>query len=133
MRESRGNAARNHRSARRRWIRSRLPTVILVDTGTSGAAQNSSLPRFSGTSAELIGEHTIGRAGHTETGQAARRLGLWLTTTRYLCPTATRSTKGRSNRRLPWTSPMSSSASAAPSGDPALDKALERVKTQEAA
>ncbi len=49
------------------------PVVLLVDTGTSGAAELFASALAGNQRADLIGEHTIGRAGIQKAGQAPRR------------------------------------------------------------
>ncbi len=59
----------------------KLPLTLLIDTGTSGAAEIFAAALSGNNRADLIGEHTIGRAGAAEAREAARRRGFWLTTT----------------------------------------------------
>ena len=63
-----------------------LPTTLLVDTGTSGAAELFASALLGNKRAELIGEHTIGRAAAQKLIKLPDGTGLWLTTTRYLTP-----------------------------------------------
>ncbi len=63
-----------------------LPTTLLVDTGTSGAAELFASALVGNQRAELIGEHTIGRAAQQKLVKLPDGSGLWLTTTRYLTP-----------------------------------------------
>jgi carboxyl-terminal processing protease len=66
-----------------------LPTTLLVDTGTSGAAELFASALLGNKRAELIGEHTIGRAAAQKLIKLPDGTGLWLTTTRYLTPGGT--------------------------------------------
>src|SRR5438552_1998953 len=63
-----------------------LPAVVLVDTGTSGAAEIFASAIAGNQRADLIGEHTIGRAASQKLIRLPDGAGLWLSTTRYLTP-----------------------------------------------
>ena len=110
-----------------------LPTVILVDTGTSGAAELFASALLGNQRAELIGEHTIGRAGTQRLVKLPDGSGLWLTTTRYLMPDGNPLHEKGLEPTVAVDEPDVEFGQQAPSGDPALDKALERVKTKKAA
>src|ERR1700730_8755794 len=66
-----------------------LPAVVLVDSGTSGPAEVFAAALAGNKRADLIGEHTIGRAGTQELVKLPDASGLWITTSRYLTPAAT--------------------------------------------
>ena len=66
-----------------------LPTTLLIDTGTSGAAELFASALVGNKRADLIGEHTIGRAASQKLVRLPDGSGLWLTTTRYLTPAGT--------------------------------------------
>jgi carboxyl-terminal processing protease len=110
-----------------------LPTVILVDTGTSGAAELFASALLGNQRAELIGEHTIGRAGAQKLVKLPDGSGLWLTTTRYLMPDGNPLHEKGLEPTVAVDEPDVEFGQPAPSSDPALDKALERVKTKKAA
>jgi carboxyl-terminal processing protease len=110
-----------------------LPTVVLVDTGTSGAAELFASALLGNQRAELIGEHTIGRAGTQKLVKLPDGSGLWLTTTRYLMPDGTALHERGLEPTVAVDEPDVEFGQPAPAGDPALDKALERVKTKKAA
>ena len=61
-----------------------LPVDILIDNGTSGAAEIFASALLGNKRAELIGEHTIGRAGEQQLVKLPDGSGLWLTTTKFL-------------------------------------------------
>ena len=63
-----------------------LPVTILVDNGTSGAAEIFASALLGNKRAEIVGEHTIGRAGEQKLVKLPDGSGLWLTTTKYLTP-----------------------------------------------
>ena len=62
------------------------PVAILIDTGTSGAAEVFASALVGNQRADLIGEHTIGRAASQKLVRLPDGAGLWLSTTRYLTP-----------------------------------------------
>jgi len=66
-----------------------IPAVVLVDTGTSGAAEIFASALAGNQRADLIGEHTIGRAASQKLVRLPDGAGLWLSTTRYLTPAGT--------------------------------------------
>ena len=63
-----------------------LPVTLLVDAGTSGPAEIFAAALAGNKRAELIGEHTIGRAGMQELVKLPDGSGLWITSSRYLTP-----------------------------------------------
>src|SRR2546428_9570341 len=85
MRESKGaerqtiNAAQGDGSVT-------LPVAVLIDTGTSGAAELFASALAGNKRADLIGERTIGRAAQQSLIKLPDGGGLWMSTTRYLSP-----------------------------------------------
>jgi carboxyl-terminal processing protease len=65
-----------------------VPVTLLVDTGTSGAAEVFAAALGGNKRAELIGERTIGRAASQELVKLPDGSGLWITSSRYLTPAA---------------------------------------------
>jgi carboxyl-terminal processing protease len=63
-----------------------LPTVVLIDTGTSGPAELFAAGLSGNKRAELIGERTLGRATSQELVKLPDGSGLWITASRYLTP-----------------------------------------------
>src|SRR5262252_739114 len=63
-----------------------LPTAVLIDTGTTSAAEVFAAALVGNQRADLIGEHTIGRAASQKLVRLPDGAGLWLSTTRYLTP-----------------------------------------------
>lgn len=63
-----------------------LPVLLLVTTGTSGAAELFAAALEGNKRAELIGEHTLGRAGIQKLVPLPDNRGLWLTYARYFTP-----------------------------------------------
>jgi carboxyl-terminal processing protease len=131
MRESRGverqtiNAAAGDGSIT-------APAVVLVDTGTSGAAELFAAALSGNKRADLIGEHTIGRAGLQRLIKLPDGSGLWLTTTRYLTPAGTPLHAKGLEPTVAVDEPDVEFGQPAPTTDAALGKALERL-TQKAA
>ena len=63
-----------------------MPVKLLVDNGTSGAAEIFASALVGNQRAELIGEHTIGRAGEQTLVKLPDGTGLWLTIAKFLTP-----------------------------------------------
>ena len=63
-----------------------LPVELLVDAGTSGAGEIFAAAMAGNKRADLIGEHTNGRAGIQELVKLPDSSGLWITSSRYLTP-----------------------------------------------
>jgi carboxyl-terminal processing protease len=107
--------------------------LVLVDVGTSSAAELFASALVGNERAELIGEHTIGRAGEQKLIKLPDGTGLWLTVTRYLTPSG----KPLHGRGLEPTvavdEPEVQFGSTSAPGDPILDKALERLALKKAA
>ncbi|OFW19472.1 MAG: hypothetical protein A3H97_06825 [Acidobacteria bacterium RIFCSPLOWO2_02_FULL_65_29] len=110
-----------------------LPAVLLVDTGTSGAAEIFASALVGNKRAELVGEHTIGRAATQKLVKLPDGSGLWLTTTWYLTPGATPLHQHGLEPTVAVDEPDVEFGQPPPAGDPLLDKALERVRLKKAA
>jgi carboxyl-terminal processing protease len=63
-----------------------LPAQVLITTGTAGAAEVFAAALDGNKRADLVGEHTIGRAGIQKLVKLPENRGLWLTYSRYLTP-----------------------------------------------
>lgn len=110
-----------------------LPTTLLVDTGTSGAAEVFASALAGNTRAELIGEHTLGRAAEQSLVKLPNGSGLWLTTTRYTTPDGT-ALHGRGLApTVPVDQPIVDFGQSAATTDPVLDAAIERLAQKRAA
>jgi carboxyl-terminal processing protease len=110
-----------------------LPTTLLVDTGTSAGAELFASALLGNQRAELIGEHTIGRAATQKLVRLPNGTGLWLTTTRFLMPDGTPlHTKGL-EPTVAVNDPDVDFGQPAPAADPILEKALERIAAKKAA
>lgn len=104
-----------------------LPLQLLADTGTSSAAELFVSALVGNKRAEIVGEHTIGRAASQRLIKLPDGSGLYLTTTRYLMPDGT----PLHEKGLPPTvavdQPEVEFGQLPPTTDPVLDKALERA------
>jgi carboxyl-terminal processing protease len=109
------------------------PTTLLVDTGTSGAAELFASALVGNRRADLIGEHTIGRAAQQKLVKLPDGSGLWLTTTRYLTPAGEPLHEKGLEPTVLVDQPDVEFGQPAPTDDPVLDKALERVAAKKAA
>src|SRR5262249_57383245 len=103
------------------------PAVLLVDTGTSGAAEVFAAALAGNQRADLVGEHTIGRAGIQKLIKLPDGSALWLTTARYLTPSGAPLHEKGLEPTVNVDLPDVEFGQPAPAGDPALDKALERL------
>ncbi len=110
-----------------------LPTVVLIDTGTSGAAELFAAALSGNKRADLIGERTIGRAAVQVLIKLPDGSGLWLSTARYLTPAGTPLHGKGLEPSVAVEEPDVEFGQPAPSTDPALEKALERLTQKVAA
>ncbi len=110
-----------------------LPTMLLLDTGTSGAAELFAAALGGNKRADLIGEHTIGRAAVQKLVKLPDGSGLWLTTTRYLTPSGAPLHEHGLEPTLAVDEPDVDFGQPAPTTDPILDKALQRIAQKKAA
>ena len=110
-----------------------LPVVLLINTGTSGAAELFAAALSGNQRADLIGERTIGRTAAQKLIKLPDGSGLWLSTTRYLTPSgATLHEKGL-EPTVAVDDVDVEFGQPAPTSDPALDKAIERLAVKKAA
>jgi len=107
--------------------------VLLVDSGTVGAAELFAAAVAGNQRADLVGEHTIGRAGVQKLIKLPDGSALWLTTTRYLTPAGTPLHEKGLEPTVAVDLPDVEFGQPAPAGDPELDKAIERLAEKKAA
>jgi len=108
-----------------------LPTHVLVDTGTSGAAEIFASALVGNKRAELVGEHTIGRAAQQKLIKLPDGAGLWLSTSRFLTPAGAPLHEKGLEPTVPVDEPDVTEFGAQPPAiDPVLDKAIERFATE---
>lgn len=109
-----------------------LPVQLLVDAGTSGPAEVFAAALAGNKRAELVGEHTIGRAGIQELVKLPDGSGLWITSARYLTPSGTAIQGKGLEPDVAVDQPDGDFGAAAPP-DNILQKASERFSTKKAA
>jgi carboxyl-terminal processing protease len=111
-----------------------LPVTLLVDNGTSGAAEIFASALVGNKRAtDLIGEHTIGRAGEQKLVKLPDGSGFWLTTTKYLTPAGTPLHEKGLEPTVAVDTPDVEFGQPEPTTDPILEKALERLAEKKAA
>src|SRR6202011_4309509 len=110
-----------------------LPAAVLVDTGTSGAAEVFASALAGHHRADLIGEHTIGRAASQKLVRLPDGAGLWLSTTRYLTPAGTPLHEKGLEPTVAVDEPDVEFGQPMPAGDPILEKAIEHLAADKAA
>lgn len=111
-----------------------MPATLLVDTGTSGAAELFASALVGNKRAELIGEHTIGRAAQQKLIKLPDGAGLWLSTSRFLTPGGEPLHEKGLEPTVAVDEPdVAEFGAQPPAGDPVLDKALARLSEKQAA
>jgi carboxyl-terminal processing protease len=111
-----------------------VPTALLVDTGTSGAAELFAAALAGNSRADLVGEHTIGRAAQQKLVKLPDGAGLWLSTSRFLTPDGSQLHEKGLEPTIPVDEPeVAEFGAPAPTADPILDKALEHLAEKKAA
>jgi carboxyl-terminal processing protease len=110
-----------------------LPLIVLVDSGTAGASELFASAVAGNKRADLVGEHTIGRAGIQKLIKLPDGSALWLTTARYMTPAGAPLHEKGLEPTVAVDLPDVEFGQPAPAGDPALDKALERLAEKKAA
>ncbi len=110
------------------------PVLLLVDTGTSGAAELFASALVGNQRTELVGEHTIGRAAQQKLIKLPDGAGLWLSTSRFLTPSGAPLHEKGLEPTVPVDEPdVAEFGGPPPAGDPILEKALERLTEKKAA
>jgi carboxyl-terminal processing protease len=110
-----------------------LPMVVLIDTGTSAAAEIMASAIVGNKRGDLIGEHTIGRAATQKLVKLPDGSGLWLSTTRYLTPSGAQLHEKGLEPTVVVDEPDVEFGQPAPTTDPILNKALEQLAEKKAA
>jgi carboxyl-terminal processing protease len=112
-----------------------MPVALLVNSGTSGAAELFAAALAGNKRAELIGEPTHGRAGIQKLVRLPEGHGLWLTHASYLTPGGEAIHEKGLKPAVDVEEPdVEFGARPDPSkGDPILDKALEKLGVRKAA
>ena len=109
------------------------PLVLLVDQGTAGAAEVFAAALDGNTRADLVGEHTIGRAARQKLIKLPDSSGLWLTYLRYLTPSSEPIHEKGLAPDIDVEQPEIEFGSEAPAVDATLQKALEHLSEKKAA
>ncbi|MBI1874304.1 MAG: PDZ domain-containing protein [Acidobacteria bacterium] len=107
-----------------------MPLAVLVDNGTSGAAELFASAVAENHKAELIGEHTHGRAATQKLVRLPDGSGLWLSTVRYLTAAAKPIHEHGLVPQVEAEQPDVEFGGTPPTDDPILTKALERLKAR---
>jgi carboxyl-terminal processing protease len=111
----------------------KLPVLLLVDAGTSGASELFASAMSGNKRADLIGEHTIGRAAIQRLIKLPDNSGLWLSTSRYLTPQGSPLHERGLEPTVAVQEPDVEFGQSPPAGDAILEKALERLAEKKAA
>jgi len=110
-----------------------MPTTLLVDSGTSAAAELFAAALVGNERADIVGEHTVGRAGQQSLIKLPNGGGLWLTTMRYLMPDGSPLHQEGLEPTVPVDQPRVEFGQEPSTEDPVLEKALELVAERAAA
>ena len=110
-----------------------MPAVVLVNVGTSSAAEVFASALAGNQRADLIGEHTIGRAAQQRLIKLPDGSGLWLTVTRYLMPDGKPLHEHGLEPTVAVEEPEVKFGQTPAPGDPILDKAIEQLRQKKAA
>ena len=103
------------------------PLVVLVDQGTTGAAEVFAAALDGNDRATLVGERTLGRASRQQLVRLPDGSGLLLASMRYLLPSGEALQEKGLTPDVEVDQPDVEFGSNAPAGDPTLDKALEQL------
>ena len=109
-----------------------IPVTVLVDTGTSGAAELFASALAGNKRAELIGERTVGRTGMQELVKLPDGSALWITATRYLTATGEQLQAKGLEPDVVVDQPEGDFGAPAPA-DAILQRAIEKFSTRKAA
>src|SRR5262245_53448757 len=109
------------------------PVVLLIDSGTSAAAELFASALAGNKRADLVGEHTIGRAATQKLVKLPDGAGLWLSIARYLTPAGNPLHEKGLEPTVAVDEPDVEFGQTPPPGDPVFDKALERLTDKKAA
>lgn len=103
------------------------PVVLLVDSGTSGAAELFAAALDGNNRADLVGERTIGRVARQQLVKLPDGSGLLLTNVRYLSPSSAAIHEKGLTPDVHVPEPDVDFGADPPKVDAALDKAIERL------
>jgi carboxyl-terminal processing protease len=103
------------------------PVVLLVDAGTTGAAEVFAAALDGNNRGDLIGERTLGRAARQRLVKLPDGSGLLLSSMRYLTPASQMIHEKGLTPDVPVDQPDVEFGADPPAADPILDKALEII------
>jgi carboxyl-terminal processing protease len=106
-----------------------LPVQLLVSAGTSGAAEVFAAALHGNKRADLVGEHTIGRAAEQKLVKLSDNRGLWLTYLRYYTPGGQLIHGAGLDPDVPVNEPDPEFGAKLSEADPLLDEAMRRVRS----
>jgi carboxyl-terminal processing protease len=109
------------------------PVTLLVDNGTTGAAELFAAALDANDRATLVGEHTGGRAGAQELVKLPNGSGLWLTTSHYLTAKGDGIHEKGLKPDVAVEAPDVEFGAAPSNADPILEKAIEQLAQKKAA
>jgi carboxyl-terminal processing protease len=109
------------------------PVELLVSQGTAGAAEVFAAALDGNERAELVGEHTLGRAARQRLVKLPDGSALLLSNVRYLTPRSAAIHEKGITPDVEVDQPDIEFGTEPPPGDPTLDKALERLSEKKAA
>jgi carboxyl-terminal processing protease len=109
------------------------PAVLLVDAGTAGAAEVFAAALNGNARADLVGEHTLGRAARQRLVKLPDGSGLWLSHLRYLTPAGNPLHEKGLEPDVQVEQPDVDFGMEPPSTDATLQKALEHFTQKKAA
>jgi len=109
------------------------PVDLLVDQGTAGAAELFAAALADNDRAELVGQHTLGRAARQTLVKLPDGSGLLLSSVRYLTPSSAGIHERGLAPDIAVRQPDVEFGAAAPEGDETLDRALEHLAERAAA
>ncbi len=107
-----------------------LPLALLVDNGTSGAAELFAAALVGNKRASLLGERTLGRAARQRLVRLPDGSGLLLTHLFYLTPSEGVINENGLTPDVAVEQPDVDFGQPAPTSDPTLDRAIELLKTK---
>ena len=111
----------------------REPVALLVSQGTAGAAEVFAAALDGNDRAELVGEHTLGRAARQRLVKLPDGSGLLLSNVRYLTPKNSAIHERGLAPDVEVEQPEVDFGAEPPAGDATLDKAISRLAEKKAA
>lgn len=110
-----------------------MPVTLLTTSGTSGPAEVFAAALVDNQRAEIVGEHTLGRAAEQRLVRLPDGSGLWMTWARYLTPAGKPIQGAGLEPTETVEEPDVEFGAPPPASDPILDRALQRLNAKKAA